>query len=137
MDQSSHETSGLSLPPVQEQLPQAGSETNTQVPEQLPTAAEQAPARAQQAPAALPVLPMPLPLNPASDTTQNDVSKTSDSTAKDVSDDGDLIEKEWVDKAKQIVERTRDNPYQQSEELTVFRADYMKKRYDKTIKLSK
>lgn len=50
------------------------------------------------------------------------------------SDDSDLIEKEWVDKAKQIVEHTRDDPYKQSEELTHVKVDYMQKRYNKTIK---
>jgi hypothetical protein len=54
-----------------------------------------------------------------------------------VIDDGDLIEKEWVNKAKQIVARNRSDPYKQSEELMVLRADYMQKRYNKTIKLSK
>lgn len=51
-------------------------------------------------------------------------------------DDNDLIEKEWVNKAKQIVERTRDDPYKQSEDLTIFKADYLKRRYGKTIKVS-
>mgnify|MGYP000872293878 FL=1 len=46
----------------------------------------------------------------------------------------DLIEKEWVSKAKQIVEQTRDDPYRQSEGLTAVKVDYMKKRYNKTIK---
>lgn len=50
-------------------------------------------------------------------------------------DDGDLIEKEWVDKAKQIVEHYHDDPYNQSKQMTIFRADYMKKRYNRTIKL--
>jgi hypothetical protein len=46
----------------------------------------------------------------------------------------DLIEKEWVSKAKQIVEQTRDDPYKQSEGLTMVKMDYMKKRYNKSIK---
>lgn len=50
-------------------------------------------------------------------------------------DDGDLIEKEWVDKAKKIVESFREDPHRQSKELTLFKADYMQKRYNKTIKL--
>ena len=52
-------------------------------------------------------------------------------------DDGDLIEKEWVEKAKAIVDRNRYDPYKQNEELTVFKADYMQKRYNKSIKLNK
>jgi hypothetical protein len=52
-------------------------------------------------------------------------------------DDNDLIEKEWVNKAKQIVERTRDDPYRQSEQLTGVKVDYLQKRYGKMIKVDK
>lgn len=52
-------------------------------------------------------------------------------------DDGDLIEKEWVSRAKHIVATNRNDPYKQSEQLAALRADYMKKRYGKTIKLDK
>ena len=64
----------------------------------------------------------------------DDVS-TTNNVVNNVVDDGDLIEKEWVEKAKQIVDKTRDDPHKQSEELTVFKADYMKKRYNKDIKV--
>ena len=60
-----------------------------------------------------------------------------ESVVNNLPDDGDLIEKEWVEKAKQIVEKNRDDPYKQSEELNVFKADYMKKRYNKDIKVDK
>lgn len=50
-----------------------------------------------------------------------------------IADDGDIIEKEWVMKAKQIVERTRHDPHLQTKELHKFKAEYMKKRYNKTI----
>ena len=53
-----------------------------------------------------------------------------------VADDTDLIEKEWVTKAKKIVEATKEDPYQQTKELTSFKADYMQKRYNKTLKVS-
>lgn len=56
--------------------------------------------------------------------------------APNIADDADLIEKEWVDKAKEIVERTRDDPHQQNKQLNAFKADYMKKRYSKEISLS-
>jgi hypothetical protein len=51
-----------------------------------------------------------------------------------VADDGDVIEKEWVHRAKQIVERTRQDPHMQTKELHKFKAEYMQKRYNKTIK---
>lgn len=49
--------------------------------------------------------------------------------------DSDLIEKEWVVKAKQIVDHTADDPYLQQAQLTRVKADYMKKRYNKDIKV--
>lgn len=51
-------------------------------------------------------------------------------------EDNDLIEKEWVDRAKQIVEHTREDPYEQQRALSQMKADYMKKRYNKDIKIS-
>lgn len=50
--------------------------------------------------------------------------------------DTDLIEKEWVEKAKQIVNQLSDDPYKQQQELSKLKATYMKKRYDKDIKLT-
>ncbi len=52
-----------------------------------------------------------------------------------IADDADLIEKEWVEKAKQIVDNTRHDPYSQNKQLTKVKADYLKKRYNKDIKL--
>ena len=65
--------------------------------------------------------------------TGQSVSSASSSTA----DDSDKIEKEWVDKARKIVEQTKHDPHRQSEELTVMKADYMKQRYNKIIKVEK
>jgi hypothetical protein len=52
-----------------------------------------------------------------------------------VVDDGDVIEKDWVEKAKRIAAAYKADPYRQSEEMTIFKANYMKKRYGKDIKL--
>ena len=51
-------------------------------------------------------------------------------------EDNDLIEQEWVNKAKDIVERTLEDPYQQNKELSLFKADYMKKRFKRDIKVT-
>lgn len=53
-----------------------------------------------------------------------------------IADDVDLIEREWVHKAKEIVERTKNDPYLQNKEMTKVKADYMKKRYNKELKLT-
>lgn len=47
--------------------------------------------------------------------------------------DSDLIEKEWVLKAKQIVDHTAEDPFKQQEELSKMKADYLKKRYNKDL----
>ncbi|MDB5170853.1 MAG: hypothetical protein JWO35_547 [Candidatus Saccharibacteria bacterium] len=135
MNPSSNET-GLNLPPpIPEQAPPSAGAPEAAVPkvEQAPIAAERAPTAAQVAPPLNVPMPVPMPANGQ----QDDVSVTTQGVVQTLPDDGDLIEKEWVNKAKAIVARTRDDPYTQSEELTVFKADYMKKRYDKTIKVSK
>jgi len=51
-----------------------------------------------------------------------------------IADDGDLIEKEWVIRAKHIVESTKLDPHLQNKQLGSARADYMKKRFDHTMK---
>lgn len=51
----------------------------------------------------------------------------------DAAADTDLIEKEWVDKAKQIVEHTAEDPFTQQQELSKMKVDYMKKRYNKDV----
>lgn len=55
--------------------------------------------------------------------------------APPMADDGDLIEKEWVHKVKQVVHGTAHDPYEQNRQFTKLKADYMQKRYGKSIKL--
>jgi hypothetical protein len=135
MSPSANETGGgLEAPkPIPGQT--SAGEFTPAAPEQAPVTGQNAPTTRPSAPltpsVTLPLPPMPLAIAP-----QGDVSTTTHNPVSAVIDDGDLIEKEWVNKAKQIVERNRDDPYKQSEELTVFKADYLKKHYDKSIKLN-
>jgi|WetSurMetagenome_2_1015567.scaffolds.fasta_scaffold981047_2 hypothetical protein len=62
---------------------------------------------------------------------QDQTTNTNPATARDAG----RIEKEWVDKAKQIVQMTKDNPYVQEKEVSKLQADYIKKRYGKDVKL--
>ena len=114
----------------------SGTEIAPTVPEQAPLISEKAPTAQQPSQVTVSPTILPLPPMPPLNVSQDDVSTTTQNLTSTIVDDDDLIEKEWVNKAKQIVERNRDDPYRQSEELTVFRADYMKKRYDKSIKLN-
>jgi hypothetical protein len=82
----------------------------------------------------MPTIPLPLPAAPQSGG-QPVINPINPSLGFQVADDKDIIEPEWVNKAKAIVAQSGDDPYRQSEELTIFKADYMQKRYNKTIKL--
>lgn len=52
-----------------------------------------------------------------------------------VAADEDLIEKEWVEKAKQVIAQTKHDPYLQEQAVSKLQADYLQKRYSKTVKL--
>jgi hypothetical protein len=142
MQPSSGETPNLNLPPPvgdQQPLPPvAEGQGQPSQPETTPGPAagpERAPSTAASA---SPLLAAPAPIPPAPvQSTQNDVASTSKPASTKLIKDNDLIDKEWVDKAKRIVEQTRSDPHEQSEKLTMVKADYMSKQYHKTIKVNK
>jgi len=139
MHPSNNELSGLNLPPpVGEQLPVVDSafEAPKKLVEAAPLAAESDPTRSLPRAPSLPAINLPSMLAASKPTHNNDVTDTTLSVVPTTADDGDLIEKEWVNKAKKIVNSNREDPYNQSKELTVFKADYLQKRYNKIIKPS-
>ncbi len=79
---------------------------------------------------------MQQPLQPVTDNTQTASTGIASPAAVPIADDSDLIEKEWVERAKNIVTQTRNDPYSQNKELTKLKADYLLKRYNKEIKLN-
>lgn len=91
-----------------------------------------------------PIAGPPVPVAPVLNNSQQpqtspvapvNTSAIPNSISPAVADDQDLIEKEWVIKAKQIVAATKEDPHAQSRELSKFKADYLKKRYNKDIKV--
>ncbi|MCL1876774.1 hypothetical protein FWF74_01965 [Candidatus Saccharibacteria bacterium] len=66
------------------------------------------------------------PIVPVATTTQ---TTTTPATAAD----DDLIEKEWVDQARTIVARTKDDPHEQARLAAELMRDYIKKRYGKSV----
>lgn len=60
----------------------------------------------------------------------------SSSQSPAIADDLDIIEKEWVIKAKAIVAQTKEDPHLQNKEINKFKADYVKKRYNKELKVA-
>lgn len=117
--------------------PESTPERPLQTPEQGPAAApERAAEHAAQAQAALSAQPVPIslptPVVQTDDAQQPAVADDLPSTAAD----DDLIEKEWVDKAKQIINDTRDDPARREKEVGRLQADYLKKRYGKELGVS-
>lgn len=84
----------------------------------------------------------PLSLSPSIDPpivtpVPSDTSQAvNSSAATPMADDADLIEKEWVMRAKAIVTHTKDDPYKQNNAMNKVKADYLKKRYNKDLKLN-
>lgn len=79
---------------------------------------------------------LPVPVDPAMKpaviTKSNDSATTSSVPA--IADDVDLIEKEWVDKARSIVNEYKHDPYMQEKAVGKLQSEYIKKRYGKTVK---
>lgn len=96
------------------------------------TAAEH-PARVEtdNLPPVVSVVPMAIPV------VQDDNAQaliTDDASSNPVvAADEDLIEKEWVDKAKKIIEETKENPYRRELEIGKLQRDYIRKRYGREL----
>jgi len=58
---------------------------------------------------------------------------TSVNTGPAVAGDEDVIEKEWVDKAKKIIDETKDDPYARTNRVNELQQDYLHKRYNKDL----
>jgi len=135
---SSNEQVGFNLPPPHTELPalQPAAEGAARSVESRPNASEKAPGASPPMATAMLPLPPSFATNATGHGTASDVFNTTTTVVSTTADDEDLIEKEWVNKAKAIVEKTQNDPYQQSKELNFLRAGYMQKRYSKHIKLS-
>jgi hypothetical protein len=137
MAENSAENRNNQSPSPQFEIPQApedGQERRTEQAIEQRQISEGAPAKAApkfpvQSPAALPTpgssQPQQIPVQ--------DQSASSQATTGLTAQDADLIEKEWVVRAKTLVAQTQDDPYKQKNEMSKVKADYIKKRFNKTI----
>jgi hypothetical protein len=129
-----------------EQLPQPepGNTDNEAVlersaPTSLPTPEKEARAMEQpgsSVPTQPPALPPPVDPQLVVASTDEPAVSTGNSDDKNpvVADDVDLIEKAWVTRAKAIVDEYKHDPYMQEKEVGKLQADYLHKRYGKTMK---
>lgn len=127
----------IDLPPVvpveaqaeQSIIQQQGTERN---PELLPTSTSSSSVKPADTPNTISSSAIP-----AASTTQSPATPapTYANTDDFIADDTDLIEKEWVERAKEIVHKTKDNPYLQNKAIAKMKADYIKKRYNKDLRV--
>lgn len=128
-------SNNLSLPPVKPTPSTEGSPSNK---EEAATPTQQTPAPvAPTAPTASGGTPQIQQAQLSASPSQGAQQTATDSGIPAIADDTDLIEKEWVEKAKQLVDKTKNDPYVQNKEMSKFKATYIKKRYNKDIKLNK
>jgi len=66
-------------------------------------------------------------------TPQNPTTGQAMSATPLVAADEDVIEKEWVDKAKEIIEQTKDDPHQRTQKVNELQREYLNKRYGKVV----
>lgn len=133
-----HEANNFGAPTELPQPQEAGGHV---IPEQagsaLPeTRGKQMPSMAPptQQPTQAPISDDPQALQPVAPTSAP--AQGSAPTSSLIADDTDLIEKEWVTRAKAIVMHTKDDPHTQNREMNKVKADYLKKRYNKDLKVN-
>ena len=115
-----------------EQAPHVGAQPNM---EREPRLEAQQQAPVDPASITIPAVPAAQLVSPPSTAQRAQPVSASTGTSLAASDE-DLIEKEWIDRAKKIVEQTKSDPYQQEKEVSKLQADYIKKRYGKDVKLA-
>jgi hypothetical protein len=113
--------------------PETTPEMPLQTPERGPAMPERSAEQSAQAQAALSAQPIPISLPTPVVQPVSDPQTVAADNMPAVAADEDLIEKEWVDKAKQIINETRDDPARREKEVGRLQADYLKKRYGKEL----
>ena len=76
---------------------------------------------------------MPTIANGAAATTMPPSSSQATSQPAAKSQDADQLEKIWVDKSKQAIDSTREDPYEQAHQIALLMKGYLKERYGRTI----
>lgn len=125
---------GPSLPRVPEAAPRApehAPDTEQRAERPAPQEQRTGSGAGDNTPPPMPVVPVPT----SPTTTVQDDTAVHDASNPAVAADEDLIEKEWVEKAKKIISDTKHDPYQQERAVRRLQADYLQKRYGKTIKV--
>ncbi|MES2631177.1 MAG: hypothetical protein V4611_04430 [Patescibacteria group bacterium] len=89
-------------------------------------------AGARAADAAAMAIPVAMPQVQPVMVPQDDPAQAT-TTSPLVAADEDLIEKEWVDKAKDIILHTKDDPHARTQKVNELQRDYLQKRYGRVV----
>lgn len=73
---------------------------------------------------------------PNNDSSNQSLPPSIQAPQQEEAGDVDIIEKAWIEKAKKIVDQTSTDPFQQQKMLSKVKAEYIKKRFNKDIKIS-
>jgi hypothetical protein len=138
MAESSGESGANLSPQPQFEIPkqgQGGQESTTERALEKHQVSETAPTKQTPKFPAPPVPATPPPLQQQAQPTDQTQAQQPAPTSGLQAQDTDLIEKEWVQRAKKIIEHTQDDPFKQKSEMNKIKADYIKKRFNKSIPL--
>ena len=132
-------SSGESIPTPQFEAPAPAEAAEQRHDKNMEKSAPTESAAGKHQPQALnvPVLALPTDIPAAApvaipdDTTQGDESNVSQSQQADR--DSHRIESQWVERAKKVIAKTKDDPHSQKEEMSQVKAEYIRKRFNKTI----
>lgn len=128
-----------SAPGSAPQLPEfqpSNPERTVEFPDGNPERKEQGAPEREPTPVGAPASSGPIPITlpqPMAPVVQDEPATQTDDDLPQAAADDDLIEKEWVDKAKQIIAETKDDPHKREREVNRLQADYLKKRYGKEL----
>jgi len=114
-------------PEVQNEHSEGGAEKVSH-PENSPSRQTSSPVIVPLADPAVPV--PPVLATPATQSSDNQVQPIATPVVA-----GEKIEREWVEKAKKVVDATRDDPFRQKNEMSKVKAAYIEKRFNKKLRI--
>lgn len=134
MNPNRGESTGANFEAPQPPGPERADDRQEQAVE-APAAAPETVGKQPPAPA-LPVVPDDIPAAdaPVIAVAAPDSAVPAHPTSDHPAHDSDRIEPIWVNKAKEVIARTQDDPYMQKSEMSKVKADYIQKRFGKQIK---
>lgn len=82
---------------------------------------------------AMPAQPVVQPAVDDADVQTDETSKIQGDLVNLTTKDGEKIEKEWVDKVRNVISETRDDPRRREDDIFEVKKDFIKKRFGREI----